>query len=508
MEDDFQGDGLINSTESDYGTNPWLFDTDSDGIDDKDEIDGTNGYVTNPAKSDTDDDGLSDSSEVDTHYTDPNDYDTDDDYLSDGWEVNNGFDPNDNSDPDNATMESDNDGDGVSLYNEGLNGTDPDDADSDDDGMPDKWEIDNDCDPLTDDNDVDVDGDGFDNLAEYLIGENPNEDTEQEPILAGVPVSSFDPAKGETAKVYYILSANADDVDISFKNVNTSETVRTISQTNVTANELAEAVWDGSDDGGDIVERTFYDVKIDVDSGQHIWNSPEGQDTPYNMSSTITADVNVTNFNPYKNIPAVISCNMSDWVKKKIDIVKSDYAQADFISGDKARIYHVSKNRLLSPGWNTFYWYGCWGDDIIDISDPCMAGMICEDEYFVYFASGEGIRTGAVAVYYEDLLTDLRCHPYRIFPLNDEVTTITYDLAADANVTIDVYDPDGQYFVTLLNSAAQDANAQQVKWYGKDGDPNSSNSRYISKEGVYRIEVEAQFGNVSEKREGSITVYK
>jgi len=58
-------DGLLDSDEEKYGTNPTKSDTDSDGLLDSDEI---NIYKTNPLKADTDGDGHMDGIEVRNNY--------------------------------------------------------------------------------------------------------------------------------------------------------------------------------------------------------------------------------------------------------------------------------------------------------------------------------------------------------------------------------------------------------------------------------------------------------
>lgn len=118
---DTDDDGLTNYQEIvEYGTNPILQDTDSDGVkDSKDafpldpaetldsdrdgigdiadtdddgdglsDVDEINTYATNPKRADSDGDGLSDPSELQTHLTNPNLADSDNDGLSDGSEVN------------------------------------------------------------------------------------------------------------------------------------------------------------------------------------------------------------------------------------------------------------------------------------------------------------------------------------------------------------------------------------------------------------------------------------
>lgn len=60
-QEDFDGDGLTNSKEYDFGSSPFLKDTDSDGLTDYEE---TTTYKTNPLLWDTDGDTLSDSDEI------------------------------------------------------------------------------------------------------------------------------------------------------------------------------------------------------------------------------------------------------------------------------------------------------------------------------------------------------------------------------------------------------------------------------------------------------------
>ncbi len=154
--DDPDGDGATNQEESQADTDPSNPDTDGDGIPDGWEIDmGLDplfndasedpdgdtlnnqqeyGYNTDPLKADTDDDGLDDAEEINSYNTDPNNPDSDDDGMPDGWEVDNGLDPLVND----SLL--DNDGDGLTNYEEYLNGSDPDSIDTDSDGFNDDWE--------------------------------------------------------------------------------------------------------------------------------------------------------------------------------------------------------------------------------------------------------------------------------------------------------------------------------------------------------------------------------
>ncbi len=65
---DIDGDGLSNDEEHDLSTDPYLRDTDDDGLIDADEV---NVYLTDPLRTDSDGDGISDGEEVNFYHTDP-----------------------------------------------------------------------------------------------------------------------------------------------------------------------------------------------------------------------------------------------------------------------------------------------------------------------------------------------------------------------------------------------------------------------------------------------------
>lgn len=67
-DDDVDGDGLNNTQESIYGTDPFNHDTDGDGLNDAAEV---NEHGTNPLLADTDGDGLHDGDEIFVHGTSP-----------------------------------------------------------------------------------------------------------------------------------------------------------------------------------------------------------------------------------------------------------------------------------------------------------------------------------------------------------------------------------------------------------------------------------------------------
>lgn len=140
---DSDGDGMPDLWEYRHGldyNNPAdaVLDGDNDGLTNLQEYQ----YQTLPNNADTDSDQLNDGDEVLVHRTNPALADSDSDGLDDGQEIN--------------------------VY-----GTNANNSDSDADGMPDGWEVLNSLDPLLDDAALDYDSDGRNNLMEYQAGTNP-----------------------------------------------------------------------------------------------------------------------------------------------------------------------------------------------------------------------------------------------------------------------------------------------------------------------------------------------
>ena len=210
---DTDGDGLSDGLEQGL-TTPEISAKDPDATDLAVYVPDTDPTTTTDAKdSDSDNDGLSDGDEdadadgfVDLDETDPNLFDTDGDGMDDYWETkysaagvcgNALLGPLDPLDVTDKNL--DNDGDGLTNFfeyqltwwedgEEVKNQTDPCDKDSDDDGLNDKKEVDSKYDignfltPGTDPNDADTDGDGIGDGVEDV-----NKDGKWNPLLETNP---------------------------------------------------------------------------------------------------------------------------------------------------------------------------------------------------------------------------------------------------------------------------------------------------------------------------------
>lgn len=152
---DPDNDGLTNYQELvTYGSNPDLADTDSDGVNDGQEVTD----ATNPLIADSDGDGLTDGDEK-TRATNPLAQDSDVDGVTDAQEVNDATNP----------LLVDTDGDGLNDGQEKTRATNPLVSDSDSDGVTDGQEVSDGTNPLI----VDTDGDGLTDSEEKTMATNP-----------------------------------------------------------------------------------------------------------------------------------------------------------------------------------------------------------------------------------------------------------------------------------------------------------------------------------------------
>ncbi len=151
---DTDGDGITDSAEQQIGTNPALSDTDGDGLSDGVEI----AFGSNPTKPDTDGEGLSDLEEFQLG-SDPTKNDTDSDALNDYLEVQLGA---------NVTLP-DTDDDSLFDGQEYLLGTNVTNPDSDGDGLPDGFEVMIGTNPVSND----TDSDQVTDYRELQIGTSP-----------------------------------------------------------------------------------------------------------------------------------------------------------------------------------------------------------------------------------------------------------------------------------------------------------------------------------------------
>ncbi|MHB0946408.1 MAG: right-handed parallel beta-helix repeat-containing protein [Sedimentisphaerales bacterium] len=110
---------------------------------------------------------------------------------------------------------------------------------------------------------------------------------------------------------------------------------------------------------------------------------------------------------------------------------------------------------------------------------------------------------GTAELYYANDIIHISCNPKRILPLNNEVTTVSFDLTCDANAVVNVYTPEDALFRTIH---VRKDEPNEVVWDGKNKYANDPDGRYVSIEGEYRVEVKLE--GMKENEEDIVSVYK
>ena len=192
---DEETDGLTNLEEWQNLTHPKVADSDSDGLEDGEEV---KTYSTSPTDNDTEDDGYDDKFEVDNlasgfdPLVDDSDEDPDNDGLDNAAELVNSTDAIDPDSDDDTIDDGDEVGGNVNPYNGGILGvapgdpTDPNNPDSDGDDINDFAEIDTANGFVTDPNNADTDGDGIPDDAEVILDSDPTDSASVPPVAAGL----------------------------------------------------------------------------------------------------------------------------------------------------------------------------------------------------------------------------------------------------------------------------------------------------------------------------------
>lgn len=82
-------------------------------------------------------------------------------------------------------------------------------------------------------------------------------------------------------------------------------------------------------------------------------------------------------------------------------------------------------------------------------------------------------------------VTALSADQYRIMEVYDNVSQISYTLSRAATVTMNIRDPNGNIFRTLISNVSQSAGPQSVEWDGRD-----ATGLIVQTEGNYKVEVQ------------------
>jgi hypothetical protein len=310
--------------------------------------------------------------------------------------------------------------------------------------------------------DSDFDGSGFTNWIEYLYGYNP---TNPEPnsldvrcLLAGPTLSPIivDPTLGQSMTITYMTN-KISDVSVTIKNAEVPNThVWSYSVSNQSPGRYS-VLWGGRDVNGNLIAPNAYDVFIDAVMGGGLetdsWSSDRtGLYEGYRAATTTRGNI----YNPYANIPFMIDLEATDWFRGSI------------ISNLGGGSTDITRGYLFKPGIQRIEWDGRWR---IGQGGTQPSGVneldIYPGTFTVQYVMDPNVPKSGVIVYYEKPIRNVKCHPYLVLPVHNEVVTITYDLTYEGHITVDVYSPNGGYMMTLIDNELQPAGRHTVYWYGR-----------------------------------------
>ena len=240
-------------------------------------------------------------------------------------------------------------------------------------------------------------------------------------------------------------------------------------------------VWDGRNAEADIAQHSAYTYVI---TAQDI-NGAEGFfDPPYVAGSATITDASVVpeSYDPYRNEPIYINYTLSDpaWVT-----IGGEYP-ANFPG-------FLLEGEPRDAGSNTETWDGRDGN-----------GNIMQGQFLIS-AKTELLPEVFTVIADTTLRIDsLQTEAFLIIPPYNQVSTISYNITRDADVTIRIFNPSGDNWI-IEQVVAQPAGIYTLEWDGTDLD-----GRILSQEGNYRVEVTAEdiISATTVTRSANITVYR
>jgi len=168
--------------------------------------------------------------------------------------------------------------------------------------------------------------------------------------------------------------------------------------------------------------------------------------------------------------------------------------------------------RDIDHGYNTVkVLVGSEPKPIGDRTDPWdgrdETGEIFTGTYDFWFDYPYSFRTKTIILRdaFEKPITDYSSNAYAIFPIQAEISKISYALDADANMTVTIQDPNGNHFRTLVNNELQGPGDYEYTWDG-----TNDLGEYATLEGSYRLLISAtdQQTNSTKESVGSVTVHQ
>jgi hypothetical protein len=274
----------------------------------------------------------------------------------------------------------------------------------------------------------------------------------------------------------------------AYGNTSEAETLRDVNGDGIPAAWL-EYFWPGYDPNNPIYSAAGNPDMDDFNNVVEYWfGYAPNQTTQADL--TLIVDLSVPGFDPTNQETSRTTYLINRAVDATITITNTSTGEV---------VYR--RETPESAGRHEVIWDGC------DTN-----GQIVEHgTYSITISANDGMghvasSTLTVALSYVYDIVNLHIDPSCFIPANNEVVTVAYQLTADADMVVEVYDPQGALWCTLLDNIGQSQGAHEVIWQGRTKPLGDPQGRWVSQEGVYTIRI--RFAGMREKEECTVRVCK
>ena len=195
---------------------------------------------------------------------------------------------------------------------------------------------------------------------------------------------------------------------------------------------------------------------------------------------------NPTQFNPYANDLLPVTFNLSAPARLSLDVFVANQV-----------VYNLGLSEPFTSGDHTIYWDGRdSGGNLIPVGFG----------YSIFQYVPSGLPENVIITKDETLkVSHLLANQYVIVPVFGEFSKITYELPTNAQVTLNIKDPNGNHVKNVADRELQTQGSYEFSWDG-----TNDNGGYTAVPGHYTLEffIEHASQTNSSYRRGNVTVVR
>ena len=303
----------------------------------------------------------------------------------------------------------------------------------------------------------------------------------------------IDALAGESTQITYDLSHPA-DIGLTLHPSGGTQVVKSLLSDDPQAAGTNGVAWDGTTDSGSPAASGAYFVSIAASDafGRTATLNPPGKPvlrtglfTPLETTFTPSS----ISFDAYKNEDLQIDAGAQEPGFRRIVVFPTSGGQ-----------FTAVESAPVPAGVSTFTWNG---------RVPA-TGEILQETFNILVSDsgpdelGNFVERDSVLVRAPTLVPRLHVNPYVFIPMYSQVSDIRFELSRSARVTLDLYDPNGGFLVSLLDAVELTAGEHTYPWDGRD-----VTDRIVVEEGLHEVRLTAEDLATGETavRTGALTVF-